>query len=88
MAVKVTQPEPVGRITRNPRILGGEPVITGTRVPVRAVVLAHRIHPDMPYLTRAFPMLTPDDIDDALRYYQDHTTEIDRRISENDPDRT
>ena len=29
------------RITRDPQILGGEPVITGTRIPLRTVLASH-----------------------------------------------
>jgi uncharacterized protein (DUF433 family) len=87
MAVKVTQQrEPIGRITRNPRVLGGEPVITGTRVPVRAIVLQSRIYPEISELLRAFPMLSVNDIDEALRFYHEHAVEIDQYIRENDPD--
>ena len=86
MAVKATkQQEPLRRIVRNPRILG-QTVVIGTRVPVRAIVLQHRIRPETVDILHAFPMLSADDIDDALRFYREHSAEIDLYIGENDPD--
>ena len=87
MAVKATRRNRASnRISRNPRILGGEPVVRGTRVPVRAIVLAHRIYPEAVRVLEAFPMLTPEDIDEALVFYRANQEEIDRYIAENDTD--
>jgi uncharacterized protein (DUF433 family) len=49
-------------ITRDPGICGGEPVIRGTRVPLRTILasLADGDAPDQ--ILKDFPTLTPDDV--------------------------
>ena len=76
----VAQPSPFSRITCNPRIHGGEPVVRGTRVPVRAIVVAWREYQEMPTILAAYPRLTADDVPEALAYYEAHRREIDERI--------
>lgn len=76
----------VPRIVRDPRVLGGEPTIAGTRVPVRAVVVAFRLHGDRARVGRAFPTASPEAIDEALAFYESHREEIDRFIAENEAD--
>lgn len=34
------------RIIRDPRILGGEPTVKGTRIPVWSIVVTHRYYGD------------------------------------------
>lgn len=70
-------------IVSTPDILGGEPVIEGTRTPVRAIVElwrggtpAEEIGLDLPHLTLA-------QVFDALSYYSDHTAEINEHIEAN-----
>jgi uncharacterized protein (DUF433 family) len=70
-------------IVSSPEILGGEPVLQGTRTPARAVVElwrggvpAEEIPLDLPHLTLAM-------VFDALSYYSDHTAEINERIEAN-----
>jgi uncharacterized protein (DUF433 family) len=71
---------PFPRIIRNARIHGGEPVIRGTRVPVRAIVVAWREYQDMGTMLAAYPRLTEDDVREALRYYEAHRRAVDDRI--------
>ena len=59
-------------IVTDPEILSGEPIIEGTRTPVRAIVelwrqglLAEEIPSHLPHLTLA-------QVFDALSYYSDH----------------
>jgi uncharacterized protein (DUF433 family) len=73
-------------ITRNPAILGGEPVVAGTRVPVRAIVLTHRYAPDDEYIYAAYPFVSRTDIDEALAYYEAYRDEIDEYIADNEDD--
>ena len=73
-------------IVRNPAILDGEPTVTGTRVPVRAIVLTSRYAPDTQYLLEAYPMLTAETVQAALDYYDQHQAEIDQYIAENEAD--
>ncbi|MGI8857362.1 MAG: DUF433 domain-containing protein [Thermomicrobiales bacterium] len=61
----------------DPLILGGEPTIAGTRLPVRAVVLMDRMHGgDLSRVQRSLPTLTAKDIRLALDYYERHRREI------------
>jgi uncharacterized protein (DUF433 family) len=73
-------------IVRDPKVLGGEPTIQGTRVPVRIVVLAWRLAPDLTRICRSYPRLIPAAVQAALDYYAAHRAEIDRYIAENDAD--
>jgi len=73
-----------GQIARVGTVLGGEPTVQGTRVPVRAIVLAHRLNPDIARVHVAFPMLSNEDIDAALTFYHANHEEIDRYIVENE----
>lgn len=66
-------------ITKDTKIQGGEPVIKGTRFPVRSVVfyiLKEGMLPEE--LVKEFPQLTLSSIYDALAYYYDPREEIDR----------
>jgi uncharacterized protein (DUF433 family) len=65
-----TPPTYAHRITRDPAILAGKPVITGTRIPV-AVILEYLAHnPDFDDLVADYPRLTMDDVKAALEYAQ------------------
>jgi len=71
-------------ITSDPAICGGSPVIHGTRFPVRSVVtyvLRHGCTPEE--LVAKFPDLNLAQIHDALAYYYDNQSDIDREIEEN-----
>jgi uncharacterized protein (DUF433 family) len=58
------------RITQDPSILAGQPVIRGTRIPV-AVILEYLAHnPDFDELFADYPRLTMDDVKAALEYAQ------------------
>lgn len=74
------QSRPFPRIVRDPRIHGGEPVIRGTRIPVRAIVVAWQDAHQVPDLLQAYPRLSEADIHEALAYYQAYRQEIDERI--------
>jgi uncharacterized protein (DUF433 family) len=69
-------------IVRNPRVHGGEPVVRGTRVPVRSVVIASERHAgDLARVAQSFT-LTPEQVRAALAYYAAHKAEIDRIIEQ------
>jgi uncharacterized protein (DUF433 family) len=56
------------RITTNPDVMVGKPVVKGTRIPVERVV-AHLAHnPDLNDLFAAYPDLTLDDVKACLAY--------------------
>ncbi len=71
-------------INRVPVVQGGEPVIVGTRTPVRTIaVLFHVTYPgDRAEVGCALPHLQPEQIDAALAYYDHNRDEIDGYIDE------
>jgi uncharacterized protein (DUF433 family) len=56
------------RITSDPAILGGQPIIRGMRLTVRRVVEALALYPDWDDLRAEYPELEPDDIRQALEF--------------------
>ncbi len=72
-----------GRIVSNPDVLSGEPIVRGTRLAVRHIVLILRECGSEQGVLAAYPQLTERDVRDALAYYTDHRTEIDRHIAAN-----
>ncbi len=70
-------------ITSDEEILGGEPVIRGTRTPVRAIVELWRMGTAPEEILRHLPHLTLAQVFDALSYYSDHQTEINTYIEQN-----
>ena len=56
------------RITTDPAVMVGKPVIRGTRIPVERIIghLAH--NPDLEDLFGAYPELSLDDVKAALAY--------------------
>ena len=70
-------------IASDDQILGGEPIIKGTRTPVRAIVEIWRqgVAPEM--LTAHLPHLTLAQVFAALSYYSDHQNEINGYIQRN-----
>ncbi len=77
-------PRHFSRIVRDPVIVGGEPTVQGTRVPVRSIVVLHQLYGDTERLRRAFPRLGDDDIREALDFYSAHREEVDALITENE----
>ena len=69
-------------IVRDEHILGGAPIIRGTRVPVRAIAFVWRAAGDRASVLRAYPHLTESAVDDAIRFYQAYRTEIDADLRE------
>lgn len=56
------------RIIRDPKILGGKPIIAGTRIPVR-LILDHLAEGYMPgEIILEYPLLTRADIQAAVRF--------------------
>jgi len=70
-------------IVTDARILSGEPIIKGTRTPVRAIVELWRqgIQPEV--IPQRLPHLTLAQVFDALSYYSDHQDEINHHIVRN-----
>ncbi len=71
-------------IVCNPRVQGGEPVIRGTRVPVRSIVIASEEYAgDLARVARAFSVDVAA-VRAALAYYEQHKTVIDRIIEKHE----
>ncbi|NJO83856.1 MAG: DUF433 domain-containing protein [Blastochloris sp.] len=70
-------------IVRDPGILSGEPIISTTRTPVRAIVELWRqgIAPEA--IPHSLPHLTLAQVFDALSYYSDNQEEIHGYIAKN-----
>lgn len=68
-------------IIKNPRVLHAEPILAGTRIPVRTVALLMRLHGDISAVQRELPILTIHDIEAALDYYHAHREEIEYWIA-------
>ncbi len=56
------------RITINPAVLNGQPIVRGTRITVRCVVEAVAMYPNCDELKADYPALTDADIEEALRF--------------------
>ncbi|HEV2349408.1 MAG TPA: DUF433 domain-containing protein [Terriglobia bacterium] len=70
-------------IVNDDQILGGEPIIRGTRTPVRAIVETWRLGATAEEIPNALPHLTLAQVFDALSYYSDHQDEINAHIERN-----
>lgn len=70
-------------IVREPTILSGEPIIVGTRTPVRAIVELWRQGLSPEDVSAALPHLTLAQVFDALSFYSDAPAEINARIAAN-----
>ena len=70
-------------VTQNPEILNGEPIIAGTRTSVRAIVGLWQMGIMPEEILNHLPHLTLAQIFDALSFYLDHQTDIDKHITNN-----
>ena len=70
-------------IVTDDQILNGEPIIKGTRTPVRAVVEVWRLGVLAEEIPSRLPHLTSAQVFDALSYYGDHQADINVYIARN-----
>ena len=70
-------------IVTNDQILNGEPIIKGSRTPVRAIVELWRQGMQPEIIPTQLPHLTLAQVFDALSYYSDHQAEINKYIELN-----
>jgi len=61
----------VDRIEINPKVMMGKPVIRGTRIPVELILRKISEGASEADLLEAYPKLTPEDIQAAIRYAAD-----------------
>ena len=72
-----------GYIASHPEIVGGEPIIVGTRTPVRAIIELYRLGITPEEIPIRLPHLTLAQVFAALSYFQDHQQQILAFIEEN-----
>ena len=70
-------------VVRDDEILHGEPIIQGTRTPVRAIVETWRMGVAPEEIPKGMPHLTLGQVFGALAYYSDHQEEINHHIEQN-----
>lgn len=70
-------------IVTSPDILNGEPIISGTRTPVRAIAELWRQGVPPEAIPSHLPHLNLAQVFDALSYYSDHQEEIKQYIERN-----
>jgi uncharacterized protein (DUF433 family) len=70
-------------IVRDEQILSGEPIIKGTRTPVRAVVETWRLGVPPEDIPTHLPHLTLAQVFDALSFFSDHQADINAAIERN-----
>uniref|UniRef100_B8HKI6 DUF433 domain-containing protein n=1 Tax=Cyanothece sp. (strain PCC 7425 / ATCC 29141) TaxID=395961 RepID=B8HKI6_CYAP4 len=70
-------------VTCNLEILGGEPIIKGTRTSIRAIVGLWQLGIAPEEILNHLPHLTLAQVFDALSFYLDHQEEINQYIERN-----
>jgi uncharacterized protein (DUF433 family) len=70
-------------IVTDDKILSGEPIVKGTRTPVRAIIETWRLGVPAEEISTRLPHLTLAQVFDALSYYSDHQEEINAHIERN-----
>jgi uncharacterized protein (DUF433 family) len=65
-------------------VVGGEPAIVRTRIPVWLLVQARKLGSSEADILKSFPSLTAEDLTNAWAYYRAHREEIERQILDNE----
>jgi uncharacterized protein (DUF433 family) len=68
-------------ITANKEILGGVPIIEGTRISVRAIAGYYQMGMSVDEILATLSHLRPSQVLSALAYYFDHQQEIDQDLA-------
>ncbi len=68
-------------IVKVPGVLGGEPVIAGTRIGVAFIARLLQAGEEPSEIVATYPNLQPAAVYDAVSYYLDHQTEIDALLA-------
>jgi uncharacterized protein (DUF433 family) len=71
-------------IVRIKGVQGGEPIVNGAYVSVRAIVEMTRLGETLEEILEAYEPITLAQVYDALSYYHDHKSEIEGYIRENE----
>lgn len=73
-------------IEQTPGVVGGEPRIAGTRIPVWTLVQYRRLGASEAELLQAYPTLRAEDLANAWAYYRAHQEQIEQQIDDNEAD--
>lgn len=71
-------------IESRPGVLGGDPCIVRTRIPVWLLAQARILGSSEADILRAYPTLRAEDLTNAWAYYRAHRDEIEQQIKENE----
>lgn len=71
-------------IESRPEVMGGEPCIVRTRIPVWLLVQARQLGTSEAELLRAYPTLRAEDLANAWGYSRAHREELERQIREHE----
>lgn len=63
---------------------GGQPVVTGSRIRVAAILACYRQGMAVEEIVQQYPGLRPADVHDALAYAYDHMDEIEAALAADD----
>jgi uncharacterized protein (DUF433 family) len=69
-------------ITRSPDVCGGQPVLAGTRTPVKSIVGYYKMGMSVEEILEGLPHLSPAQVFAALSYYHDHQAGIEQDIAD------
>ena len=72
-------------ITRRKGILGGQPIIRGTRLPVRAIIACYKQGMDFEEILDSY-LISPAQLHEAFAYYYEHQEEIEELLRPIDPE--
>ncbi|MBA3765825.1 MAG: DUF433 domain-containing protein [Acidobacteria bacterium] len=73
-------------IESRPGVIGGDPCIVRTRIPVWLLEQARRLGTSEAELLSAYPALRAEDLANAWAYVRSHREEVERQIAENESD--
>ncbi len=73
-------------IEATPGVCGGDPRVSGTRLPIWTLEQGRRLGLSEAEILRAYPGLSAADLVNAWAYVASHREEIDRQILENEDD--
>ena len=67
-------------IVKDSNIYSGSPIIKGTRIPVKSIVIHYQSGMPIEDILEGYPSLTPAQLFDALSFYHDNKEEINKDI--------
>jgi Uncharacterized conserved protein len=74
------------RIVLRPDVLFGEPIVAGSRISVRTIVIAHYAFGGVELVQEQLPTLSILDIEASLHYYRKYRDEINQHIAASNED--